>query len=80
MNKVDEFTRSRAPDAPSTDTAASLAALTPQNLIDRRLYATKLAALNQLEQHLKKVRREVGSGTGLFISYPAHHHHCPLRA
>ncbi len=57
LNKVDEFTRLRAPDAAAsaTENAATLATLTPQNLIDRRLYATKLAALNQLESYLKEV-------------------------
>ncbi len=52
LNKVDEFTRLRAPVASATENAS---ALTPQNLIDRRLYATKLSALNQLEAHLKEV-------------------------
>ena len=55
LNQVDEFTRLRAPDA-SAQNAAALAALTPLNLIDRRLYATKLSALSQLEAHLQEVK------------------------
>jgi hypothetical protein len=50
LNKVDEFTRSRVPGSYDGSEAEILASLTPQNLIDRKLYSTKLATLHQLEK------------------------------
>ena len=55
LNKVDEFTKSRVPGSCEASEAAALASLTPQNLIDRKLYTTKLAALAKLEQFTQKV-------------------------
>jgi hypothetical protein len=56
LNKVDEFTRSRVPGTSEASEAAVLASLTPQNLIDRKLYATKLASLSKLELFAQKVK------------------------
>lgn len=55
LNKVDEFTRSRVPGTSEASEAAILASLTPQNLIDRKIYTTKLASLAKLEKFAQKV-------------------------
>jgi len=56
LNKVDEFTRSRVPGTSEASEAAVLSSLTPQNLIDRKLYTTKLGSLSKLEQFTQKVK------------------------
>ncbi len=58
LNKVDEFTRSRVPGTSEvSQDAAIISSLTPQNLIDRKLYTSKLAALAKLEQFTQKVSK-----------------------
>lgn len=57
LNKVDQFTRSRVPGTSEASEAAIIASLTPQDLIDRKLYSTKLASLSKLEQYAQKVNK-----------------------
>lgn len=55
LNRVDEFTRSRVPSN-AIAMGNSEDDLSPQKLIDRRLFGTKLNALVRLEEHLQEVR------------------------
>ena len=64
LNKVDEFTRSRVPGTSESVEAARIAALSPQNLVDRKLFGVKSKSLHQLEQYALKVK---GLNLDLFI-------------
>lgn len=55
LNRVDEFTRSRVPSSNGNTLNNDPENLTPQKLIDRRLFGTKLNALLRLEEHLQEV-------------------------